>query len=94
MSSENRDCEQIGDCEDARIQRLYEYLDGALTHQDLEEVRRHLEECEDCTRAHDLECIIRAVVRRSCCEKAPEQLKVRIMTRISQIRVETTHSGH
>lgn len=94
MSSENRDCEQIGDCEDSRIQRLYEYLDGALTLQDLDEVRAHLEECDECTRAYDLECIIRSVVRRSCCEKAPEQLKVRIMTRISEIRVETTHTGH
>ncbi|HEY4616385.1 MAG TPA: mycothiol system anti-sigma-R factor [Citricoccus sp.] len=85
------DCEKIGDCEDARIQRLYEYLDGALTHQDLEEVRSHLEECTECAREYDLECIIRSVVRRSCSEKAPETLKAGIIRRISQIRVEAGH---
>lgn len=85
------DCEKIGDCEDARIQRLYEYLDGALTHEDLEEVRSHLEECRDCAHEYDLECIIRSVVRRSCTEKAPDALKVNIMARISQIRVEAGH---
>ncbi|QCU78446.1 mycothiol system anti-sigma-R factor [Citricoccus sp. SGAir0253] len=85
------DCQRIGDCEDARIQRLYEYLDGALTHRDLEEVRSHLEECPDCAHEYDLECIIRSVVRRSCSEKAPETLKVSIMTRISQLRVEAGH---
>ena len=66
------DCEKIGDCEDARIQRLYEYLDGALTHEDLEEVRSHLEECTECAHEYDLECIIRSVVRRSCRESAPD----------------------
>jgi anti-sigma factor (TIGR02949 family) len=85
------DCEKIGDCEDARIQRLYEYLDGALTREDLEEVRSHLEECTECAHEYDLECIIRSVVRRSCTEKAPDALKVNIMARISQIRVEAGH---
>jgi anti-sigma factor (TIGR02949 family) len=85
------DCEKIGNCEDARIQRLYEYLDGALTHEDLEEVRGHLEECTECSHEYDLECIIRSVVRRSCTEKAPDTLKVSIIERISQIRVEAGH---
>ena len=87
----SEDCQKIGDCADARIQRLYEYLDGALTHQDLEEVRGHLEECPDCAGEYDLECIIRSVVRRSCTEKAPSSLKVSIMARISQIRTEASH---
>ena len=25
------DCQGLGDCDDARMQRIYEYLDGALT---------------------------------------------------------------
>jgi anti-sigma factor (TIGR02949 family) len=87
----SEDCQKIGNCEDARIQRLYEYLDGALTRQDIEEVKSHLEECTDCAHEYDLECIIRSVVKRSCSEKAPSTLKGSIMARISQIRVEAGH---
>ncbi|GAB3621112.1 hypothetical protein GCM10027417_23730 [Glutamicibacter endophyticus] len=85
------DCHSLGDCADSRIVRIYEYLDGALTLEDLKEVRAHLEHCSECTEQYDLECIIRSVVRRSCQEVAPEQLKANIITRISQIRVESGH---
>lgn len=85
------DCQSLGDCSDTRIVRLYEYLDGALSLEDLKDVREHLEHCEDCTREYDLECIIRSVVRRSCQEVAPDTLKTRIMMRISEIRVEVGH---
>jgi hypothetical protein len=37
------DCQSLGDCDDKRIVRLYEYLDGALSLQDLSEVKAHLE---------------------------------------------------
>ena len=30
---EMSDCQGLGDCDDARMQRIYEYLDGALTHE-------------------------------------------------------------
>jgi hypothetical protein len=39
-----------------------------------------------------LECIIRSVVRRSCQEIAPDTLKSKIITRISEIRVESGHA--
>lgn len=84
-----------GDCQetDERMERIYEYLDGALSREDLEEVRTHLHDCPECASAHDLECIIRATVRRSCVERAPETLKVTIMERISQIRLEAGHES-
>lgn len=85
------DCQSMGDCSDERIARLYEYLDGALSVEDLKDVREHLEHCEDCTQEYDLECIIRSVVKRSCQEVAPDTLKSRIMSRISEIRVEVGH---
>lgn len=86
------DCQSLGDCADKRIVRLYEYLDGALSLDDLTEVKGHLEHCEECAHEYDLECIIRSVVRRSCQEVAPETLKQRIMGRISEIRVESGHA--
>ena len=85
------DCHSLGDCEDSRIVRLYEYLDGALSLEDLNDVKNHLEHCDECAQEYDLECIIRSVVRRSCREVAPETLKSRIMGRISEIRVEVGH---
>lgn len=89
--TEEEDCRAIGNCPDERIERIYAYLDGALSHQDISDVQQHLAECEDCHAEHDLECIIRSVVKRSCTEKAPDQLKQAIMTRISEVRIQTTH---
>ncbi|GAA3692406.1 hypothetical protein GCM10022377_00930 [Zhihengliuella alba] len=85
------DCNSLGDCDDTRIERLYEYLDGALSKEDLNDVKRHLEHCSECAQEYDLECIIRSVVRRSCTDTAPQTLKSRIMLRISEIRIEVGH---
>ncbi|MDO5492742.1 MAG: mycothiol system anti-sigma-R factor [Nesterenkonia sp.] len=74
-----------------RLERIYHYLDGALSRSEIDEVRSHLEACPDCAEDYDLECIIRTVVRRSCVERAPDGLKVTIMERISAIRVEAGH---
>ncbi|GAB3188320.1 mycothiol system anti-sigma-R factor [Nesterenkonia suensis] len=95
--SEDRSTEDClgGDCRETqeRMERIYEYLDGALSRSDLEEVRSHLHDCPECASDYDLECIIRSVVRRSCTERAPETLKVTILERISEIRVEAGHES-
>jgi anti-sigma factor (TIGR02949 family) len=80
------DCQGLGDCDDTRMQRIYEYLDGALTRSDLAEIKHHLDECPECAQQYDLECVIRKVVRRSCTEAAPENLKNAILDRIHAIR--------
>jgi anti-sigma factor (TIGR02949 family) len=80
------DCQSLGNCEDARMERIYEYLDGALSRQDLDDIRTHLETCPECASEYDLECIIRSVVRRSCKEAAPSSLKSSILNRISEIQ--------
>ena len=75
-------CQGLGDCDDARMQRIYEYLDGALTREDIAEIKQHLQECPECTEEYDLECVIRTVVKRSCTEFAPANLKNSILDRI------------
>ncbi|GAB3846203.1 mycothiol system anti-sigma-R factor [Nesterenkonia populi] len=86
------DCLNCDDDEaQQRLQRIYEYLDGALSYDDIREVRAHLEDCPQCASNYDLECVIRDTVRRCCTEQAPETLKVTILERISTIR---TDSGH
>lgn len=79
------DCQSLGDCEDSRVQKIYEYLDGALSCDDLAEIKDHLDTCADCAGEHDLECVIRSVVKRSCKEVAPENLKASILERIHAV---------
>ncbi|APF39837.1 mycothiol system anti-sigma-R factor [Neomicrococcus aestuarii] len=83
------DCQSLGDCADSRIVRLYEYLDGALSVEDIHDIKVHLDSCVDCAKEHDIECVIRSVVKRSCQDHAPADLKSRIMGRITEIHAET-----
>lgn len=80
------DCQGLGDCDDTRMERIYEYLDGALTPEDLAEIKQHLDGCRECAEQYDLECVIRNLVKRSCTEAAPENLKNAILDRIHSIR--------
>ena len=73
------------DAQDDTLERLYQYLDGALTPEEIDQVRAHVEDCEDCRHQQELEQFIRTAVRRSCQEKAPEQLRTTILSRITQI---------
>ena len=57
----DNDCQN--GCTDERIRRIYEYLDGALTKEDLEEIHAHLTDCPECEREYNLECVIRTVIR-------------------------------
>ncbi|MBT2513919.1 mycothiol system anti-sigma-R factor [Arthrobacter sp. ISL-30] len=79
-------CQGLGDCDDARMQRIYEYLDGALTKKDITEIKDHLADCPECSEEYDLECLIRSMVKRSCTEAAPENLKNSILDRIHSIK--------
>ncbi len=48
------DCQGLGDCDDTRMQRIWEYLDGALTVEDLGEIKEHLDACPECAGQYDL----------------------------------------
>lgn len=86
VRTESEDCAENGGCTETRMDSIYKYLDGALDSQDLDEVRAHIEGCTACQSEHDLEVIIRDVVRRSCDEKAPESLKDKILHRIQELK--------
>jgi anti-sigma factor (TIGR02949 family) len=76
------DCESTGCCTDERIRLIYEYLDGVLPEREIDEIHLHLLECRECAREYDLERVIRSVVRRSCAETAPADLRVSILARL------------
>jgi mycothiol system anti-sigma-R factor len=76
------------DCSEV-LDRVYEYLDGEMGELDCAKIRQHLEECGPCLAEYHLDEVLKAVIRRSCaCEPAPEQLCARILTRLTQVRVQ------
>jgi mycothiol system anti-sigma-R factor len=75
------------DCAQA-LARVYEYLDGELSPADLERIREHIDDCGPCLQQYDLDIALKALVRRSCQESAPADLRERIMVKITEIRIE------
>lgn len=71
------------------LDRIFEYLDGEMGPDDVHRIREHLDECSPCLVEHDLDRALKALVRRSCAgEHAPDQLRERIMIRITEVRLE------
>ena len=71
------------------LARVYEYLDGEMDEHDVAKIRQHLEECRPCLSQYDVDMALKALLRRSCaCEPAPEELRARIMIRITEVRAE------
>jgi mycothiol system anti-sigma-R factor len=71
------------------LNRVYEYLDGELDQQDLAAIRRHLEECRPCLSQFDIDLAMKSLLRRSCtCEPAPQELRDRILIRITEVRTQ------
>ena len=71
------------------LDRVYEYLDGELDEHDVAKIRQHLEECRPCLSQYDIDLALKALLRRSCvCEPAPQELRARIMVRITEVRAQ------
>ena len=73
-------------CADA-LDRLFEYLDAELVAPDAEQVRAHLAECQPCLEEFDVEAVVKKLVRRSCQEAAPAELRLRIHEQLTVLRV-------
>jgi mycothiol system anti-sigma-R factor len=72
------DCSQV-------LNQMFEYLDGELGEPDLHRVREHLDECAPCMSEHDVDKVVKALIRRSCGgEVAPETLRDKIVVQITQ----------
>jgi len=75
-----------GDCSEV-LHRIFEYLDGEMSADDVRRVAAHLGECQPCLAEHDLERTLKAVIRRSCAqESAPMTLRMSIMQSITVVR--------
>ncbi|MBU4214104.1 MAG: mycothiol system anti-sigma-R factor [Actinobacteria bacterium] len=73
------------ECDDA-LEHLWEYLDAELAAAQAERIREHLSTCEGCHAEHDVEAMIKRVLRRCCAQEAPDTLVVRIQQQITVLR--------
>lgn len=76
-------CEQI-------LERMHEFIDNELDAADGSQIRAHLEECAPCLQQIDFERLVKTVVARSCCERAPVELRQRVIFSIRQVHVQLT----
>jgi mycothiol system anti-sigma-R factor len=72
----------------AALQRLWSYLDKELTPDDEDELRDHLAGCPPCLAEYSIDVVLKRLVRRSCREEAPAELRVRITQTIARARVD------
>jgi mycothiol system anti-sigma-R factor len=83
MSSEHPH-EKKGDCTSI-LDRLYEYIDEEMPDDDCATIQKHLDDCAPCLAEYGLEQAVKALVHRSCgCDTAPEQLRLKILSKIRQ----------
>ena len=75
---------------DEVLDHLYEFIDSELATADLSRIREHLDECAPCLREYGIEEQVRAVVKRSCRDAAPEQLRAKVLLKIRQVRIEVS----
>lgn len=76
------DCDEI-------LRRVYEYLDEEMASADCEKWRQHFDECSPCLEKYGLEQLVKSLVQRSCrCEGVPDGLRLKVMARIEQVRLE------
>lgn len=75
------------------LDRIYEYIDGELGGERAHEIRHHLEECSPCLQAFGLEEAVKAVVKRSCSDPAPPELRAKVLVRIATVRAAIRTEG-
>ncbi|HLT62603.1 MAG TPA: mycothiol system anti-sigma-R factor [Microlunatus sp.] len=77
--SADQDCEQV-------LARVYEFLDHELDDASGDAIRKHLAACEPCLEHFDLEQAVKTLVSRCCGnDKAPEQLREKVLRKISEL---------
>ncbi len=81
-----KDCSEV-------IGRVFFFLDNELDQADCGDIQRHLDECGPCLAKYDLERTVKALVARSCSEKAPEDLRQKVLYRIRQVQITVTEQA-
>lgn len=70
------------------LDRVYEYIDGELDHDRVHVIKEHLDECAPCLQEFGLEEAVKSIVRRSCHDPAPADLRNKVLAHIEAVRQE------
>ncbi|GAB6936628.1 mycothiol system anti-sigma-R factor [Isoptericola variabilis] len=70
------------ECEHALV-HLNEFLDSEMTPEDEQRMRAHVAHCSPCLAELSIEELVKQLVRRSCSERAPDTLRVRIHAQLT-----------
>jgi len=74
------DCSEI-------LERVFVFIDNELEEADCRTIQQHLDECGPCLREYDLESKVKALVKKSCSEHAPETLREKVLLSIRQVQI-------
>jgi mycothiol system anti-sigma-R factor len=72
------------------LERIVRLIDNELEEGDCAIVRAHIEGCSPCLERYDLQRTVKALVARSCSEKAPAELREKVRVKIQSIQVQIT----
>lgn len=73
----------------ATLAHVDEFIDGELCARECDGIESHLLSCANCRAVFQRELDLKMAVRRACqCDDVPEEVRVRVLTRISQLRVD------
>ncbi|MFW6598531.1 mycothiol system anti-sigma-R factor [Propionibacteriaceae bacterium Y2011] len=72
------------DCTRA-LQHIHEFLDHEMPERHADDIRAHLDICEQCLDEYDLTHAVKELVHRHCGSAAPEGLRARVLTRLQII---------
>jgi mycothiol system anti-sigma-R factor len=70
------------------LDRVYEFIDGELDSDRRREIKTHLDECAPCLQEFGLEEQVKAIVKRSCSDPAPPELRAKVLSHIAAARAE------
>jgi mycothiol system anti-sigma-R factor len=77
------------------LDAVYSFLDGELDDDGRQTIRHHLDECGPCLQQFGIEQEVKQLVARCCgSDRAPEALRVRIVARLREVRVELGHAEY
>jgi len=72
------------------LERIVRLIDNELEDGDCAIVRAHIDSCSPCLERYDLQRTVKALVARSCSEKAPAELRERVRVQIAAVQVQIT----
>lgn len=72
------------------LERIVRLIDNELEEGDCAIVRAHIDTCSPCLERYDLQRTVKALVARSCSEKAPADLREKVRIQIQTIQVQIT----